>query len=312
VLFFCCNIVTQRESQMDVMHCMAVFRRVAEASSFSAVARETGQSQSTVSKHVAALEQRLGTKLLNRSTRQLSLTEAGSEYYHYCVRILNDFQEAEASVGRGKILPTGTLRVSTTAAFSRRFILPNMGDFLQKYPDINIELHLDDRYVDLVKEGVDLAVRIGPLADSSLIARRIGVCPRVVVASPAYLQNRAAPRTPAELQMHECLIYTNKKAPNEWFFNGIEGDESVRVDGRFRSSCTDTIADATMAGLGIAVLCEWHVRESIKQGRLRVLMRDSCPTPYKVHAVYAERRFVPQKVRRLIEFLQHGYRNTDD
>ena len=297
---------------MDVMHCMSVFRRVAEASSFSAVARETGQSQSTISKHIAALEQRLGTKLLNRSTRQLSLTEAGAEYYHYCVRILNDFQEAEASVGRGKILPTGTLRVSATAAFSRQFILPNLHDFLLRYPDIDIDLHLDDRYVDLVKDGVDLAVRIGPLADSSLIARRIGGCPRVLVASPAYLRKRPAPRKPEQLQTHECLVYTNKKAPREWFFNGIEGEQSVHVDGRFRSSSTDSIADATLAGLGISIMCEWHVRDYIGQGKLRVLMPDYSPTPHKVHAVYAERRFVPQKVRRLIEFLQQCYRSYDE
>ena len=159
---------------MDVMQSMAVFRRVAEAGSFSAVARETAMSQSSVSKHIAALEERLGTKLLNRSTRQLNLTEAGKEYYHYCVRILNDFQEAEASVGKGKIKPTGTLRISTSAAFGRICLLPYLGEFFEAYPDIDVDLMFDDDYIDLVKEGIDLAIRIGPLADSTLIARKIG------------------------------------------------------------------------------------------------------------------------------------------
>jgi len=158
-------------------------RRVAEAGSFSAVARETAMSQSTVSKHIAALEQRLGTKLLNRSTRQLNLTEAGKEYYHYCVRILNDFQEAEASVGKGRILPTGTLRLSSTAAFGRKWIMPMLADFLAKYPDISIDYLTEDRYIDLVKEGVDLAIRVGPLADSALIARKIGSSDRPINGS---------------------------------------------------------------------------------------------------------------------------------
>ena len=172
---------------MDVMNSMAVFRRVVEAKSFSAVARETNMSQSTVSKHIAALEERLGTKLLNRSTRSLKLTEAGKEYYHHCIRILNDFQEAEASVGKGKIKPTGTLRISTGAAFGRTYMLPYLNEFFNTYPDINIDLLFDDDYIDLVKQGIDLAIRIGPLADSTLIARKIGTSPRVVVASPEYL-----------------------------------------------------------------------------------------------------------------------------
>ena len=151
---------------MDVMQCMTVFRRVAEAGSFSAVARETEMSQSSVSKHIAALEQRLDTKLLNRSTRTLNLTEAGTEYYHYCVRILNDFQEAEASIGKGKILPTGTLRLSSNIPFGRLFILPFLNEYLTKFPDISIDYLMEDRNIDIVKEGIDLAIRVGPLADS--------------------------------------------------------------------------------------------------------------------------------------------------
>ena len=289
---------------MDVMHSMAVFRRVVEAQNFSAVARETNMSQSTVSKHIAALEERLGTKLLNRSTRSLKLTEAGKEYYHHCIRILNDFQEAEASVGKGKIKPTGTLRISTGAAFGRTYMLPCLDEFFSTYPDINIDLLFDDDYIDLVKQGIDLAIRIGPLADSTLIARKIGTSPRVVVASTEYLVKHGRPKKPADLMKHNCLLYSLQKTPDLWYFNSAqEGDESIRVSGRLKASSPDAICDATMEGLGISVLCEWYARKHIKDGRLKVILQDYHPTAYDINAVYPERKFVPQKVKRMIEFL---------
>lgn len=289
---------------MDVMQSMAVFRRVVEAENFSAVARETNMSQSTVSKHIAALEERLGTKLLNRSTRSLKLTEAGKEYYHHCIRILNDFQEAEASIGKGKIIPTGTLRISTSAAFGRTYILPCLNEFLRTYPEIDIDLLFNDDYIDLVKEGIDLAIRIGPLADSTLIARKIGSSPRVVVASPEYLVKHGRPKKPAELIKHHCLIYNLQKTPDLWYFNSTQvGDESVHVNGRFKASNPEAICDATLEGLGISILCEWFVRQHIKDGRLKVILADYKPTTYDIHAVYPERKFVPQKVKQMIEFL---------
>ena len=289
---------------MDVMHSMAVFRRVVEAESFSAVARETNMSQSTVSKHIASLEERLDTKLLNRSTRSLKLTEAGKEYYHHCIRILSDFQEAEASVGKGKIDPTGTLRISTSAAFGRTCILPYLSEFLSTYPDINIDLIFNDDYIDLVKEGIDLAIRIGPLEDSSLIARKIGSSPRVVVASPEYLVNHGRPKKPADLIKHDCLFYTLQKSPDLWYFNSKqEGDESIRVNSRLKASSPDAICDATLEGLGISILGEWYVRKHIQKGKLKVILPDYKPTTFDIHAVYPERRFVPQKVKRMIEFL---------
>lgn len=289
---------------MDVMHSMAVFKRVVEAKSFSAVARETNMSQSTVSKHIASLEERLDTKLLNRSTRSLKLTEAGKEYYQHCIRILNDFQEAEASIGKGKIDPTGTLRISTSAAFGRTYILPFLNEFLSTYPDIKIDLMFGDKYTDLVKEGIDLAIRIGPLEDSSLIAKKIGSSPRVVVASPEYLVKHGRPKKPADLIKHSCLFYSLQKSPDLWYFNSTqEGDESIRVSGRVKASSPDAVCDATLEGLGISILGEWYVREHIKKGRLIRILPDYKPTAYDIHAVYPERRFVPQKVKRMIEFI---------
>ncbi|MCG6938504.1 MAG: LysR family transcriptional regulator [Gammaproteobacteria bacterium] len=289
---------------MDVMLSMAVFRRVVEAKNFSAVARECNMSQSTVSKHIAALEERLGTKLLNRSTRSLKLTEAGKEYYHHCIRILNDFQEAEASVGKGKIKPTGTLRINTSAAFGRTFILPYLSEFLEQYPEINVELLFDDDYVDLVKEGIDLAIRIGPLADSTLIARKLGSGPRVVVASPGYLVKHGRPKKPADLVEHDCLLYSLQKSPDRWYFNSLqEGEESVRVTGRLQASSPDAICDATLNGLGISVLHEWYVRKYLREGKLIMILKDYKLAAYDIHAVYPERKFVPQKVKSMIEFL---------
>jgi len=289
---------------MDVMHSMTVFRRVVEAKSFSAVARESNMSQSTVSKHVAALEQRLDTKLLNRSTRSLKLTEAGKEYYRHCVRIINDFQEAEASVGKGKIKPTGTLRISTSMAFGRIIMLPQMKQFFETYPEINIDLLFDDNYVDLVKQGIDVAIRIGPLADSSLIAKKIGSSKRIVVASADYLIKYGRPRKPADLGKHNCLLYSLQKTPDLWYFNSTQqGDESIRVKGRFKASSPDAICDAAVEGLGIAIVCQWHAEKYIRTGALKVIMRDYRATAYDIHAVYPERRFMPQKVKRMIEFL---------
>jgi len=289
---------------MDVMHSMSIFRRVAEAKSFSAVARESNLSQSTVSKHIAALENRLGAKLLNRSTRYLKLTEAGEEYYHHCIRILNDFQEAEASVGKGKIKPTGTLRISTSAAFGRTLILPNLYEFFSLYPEINVDLIFDDNYTDLVKAGIDLAVRIGPLEDSSLIAKKIGSSPRVIVASPKYLLKHGRPEKPADLRKHDCLYYTLTRSPDIWYFNSIQkGDESVQVSGRLKASSPDAICDAAIEGMGISILSEWYIKKHIQAGHLIVIMHDYKPTTYNIHAIYPERRFVPQKVKRMIEFL---------
>ncbi len=292
---------------MDVLVAMDMFRRVAEAGSFSAAARGGSLSQSSVSKHIAALESRLGTKLFVRSTRQLHLTEAGSEYLKHCVRILEEIAEAELTVSRGQALPTGTLKISATATFGRLFILPFLWDFLVRYPALKVDMVLEDRYVDLVKEGVDVAVRVGPLTDSSMIASRLGESERVIVASPDYLKSRGEPETPCELRDHDCLIYSLQTSPNEWEFNTEAGVEKVRVGGRFSASNPEAISEATLAGLGISVVMLWSVREHIAKGRLKVILSDYQPTPYEVNAVYPNRQFVPQKVRKLIEHLRACY-----
>lgn len=292
---------------MDVLESMSVFRRVAETGSFSAVARQTGLSQPTVSKHIAALEQRLGTKLISRSTRQLKLTDAGREYYERCISILDELAETEAGLSHQQSQPTGTLRVNAPVSFGRLQIVPRLWKFLAQYPDLQLELIMDDHQVDLVKEGVDMTIRVGALADSSLIARKIGDSPRVTVASPEYLAAKGEPRTPQDLKQHECIVYTLLSTRNAWHFTGPRGKETVRVRGRFSTNNPDAIREAVLAGMGIAVTPTWLIGNCVEQGRLKVLLADYTPTPFEIHALYPERRFVPAKVRCFINYLREEF-----
>lgn len=296
---------------MDVLSSMRLFCRVAEAGSFSTVARECGMSQPTVSKQVAGLERHLGTKLLNRNTRHLDLTEDGRAYYRYCVEILDRLAEAEATIGHKQAAPSGTLRVTAATPFGELFVVPLLCEFLKEFPEINIDLILDDRYLDLIKEGVDLALRVGPLPDCSLVARRIGVGPRHIVASPEYLAHHGEPRRLAELRTHDCLIYTLQERPCEWTFDGPRGPEKVTVHGRFRVNSPEALREATLQGLGISVMCRWMTSRDIEQGRLRPILTAHRPDPFEVHAVYPQRRFLPQSARTLIDYMQAGLASLD-
>lgn len=289
---------------MDLITSMSIFNRIVEAGSFTAVARETGLSQPTVSKHVAELENRLGIKLLNRSTRQLSLTEAGKEYYDRCTRILNELEELESSVGQCRTEPTGTLRVNVPVTFGRMYLLPILWEFMRKYPDLKLDLVMDDGYVDLVKDGVDLAIRVGPLTDSTLIARKIGDSPRVTVVSPDYLAEHGEPKTLSDLEEHSCIVYTYLTTRNEWYFNGARGEEKLRVSGHFSASSPDAIHDAVIAGVGIAVAPLWLIHDALTKGKVKAILTDYDPTPLEIHAVYPDRRYVPSRVRLFIDHLR--------
>jgi DNA-binding transcriptional LysR family regulator len=296
---------------MDLITSMSIFKRVVEAGSFSAVARETGLSQPTVSKHIAELENRLDTKLLNRSTRQLSLTEAGKEYYDRCSLILSDLEQLESSVGQCRSEPTGTLRINVPVTFGRMYLLPILWEFMNQYPDLKLDLVMDDGYIDLVKDGVDLAIRVGPLPDSSLIARKIGDSPRVTVVSPDYLAEHGEPKTLSDLKEHSCIVYTFLTTRNEWHFKGSEGEEKLRVYGRFSASNPDAIRDAVIAGIGIAVTPLWLIHDALTQGKVKVILTDYSPTPLEVHAVYPDRRFVPSRVGLFINYLKASMKLPD-
>lgn len=290
--------------KMDLMLSMSVFRRVVETGSFSEVARELTLSQPTVSKHVAALESRLNIKLLNRSTRNLSLTDVGKVYYDRCVHILDELNETESTLINQKSNPTGKLRINTPVTFGELNIVPHLWQFLADYPELEVDLIMDDHYVDLVKEGVDMTIRVGPMNDSSLISRKIGDSPRVTVASPDYLAANGEPRTLQDLKSHNCIVYMLLTTLNEWHFNGPQGKETIRVDGRFSVNNPRTIRQAVLAGQGIAVTPLWLIGEFIETGEVKVILDQYTPTALEIHAVYPDRRFVPAKVSCFIDYIR--------
>lgn len=296
---------------MDLVSGMSMFRRVVEAESFSAVARETGVSQPTISKHVSALEKHLGVKLMNRSTRQLALTEVGKEYYHHCTRILDDLAEAEASVGKQQSELTGTLRINVPVSFGRLELLPVLWEFMKEYPAINLDIVMDDHYVDLVKEGIDLAIRIGPLFDSSLVARKLGRYQRVTVATQSYLDEFGEPETIEGLKQHSCIVFTLLTTGNKWHYYDKDELKKVRVKGRVSTSSPDTMREAALQGFGIAVAPTWLVQDCIDDGRLKIILSDYTPTAMELNAIYPERHYVAAKVHALIDHMQKSIGETE-
>ena len=289
---------------MDVFVSMSVFRRVAETGNFSEVAREMSLSQPTVSKHVAALEKHLSIKLLTRSTRQLRLTDAGKEYYSRCIHILDELSEAESLLRGQQSTPVGTLRINTPVTFGELNIVPHLWQFLSDYPDLKIDLIMDDHYVDLVKNGVDMAIRVGPMSNSNLIAQKIGDSPRVTVASNEYLAANGEPKTLQDLKEHNCIVYMLLTTRNEWHFTGPVGEETISVNGRFRVNNPHAIRQAVLAGQGIAVTPIWLMGDCIKEGKVKIILDKYIPTPLDIHAVYPERHFVPAKVRCFIDYIR--------
>lgn len=295
---------------MDRINAMQLFVRVVESGSFSAVSREMQLSQPTVSKQIAGLEEYLKTKLLNRSTRQLNLTDAGHRYYDRCCQILDELADTETEVQQQQTIATGTLRVNMPVAAGRIKILPSLWQFLEQYPDLKLDIQLDDSYIDLVKEGVDVAIRVGPLTDSSLVARKLGTIPRYTVASPEYLEKHGEPATIDALQQHDCLVYSLLETQNEWHFNQGKGNEKILVDGNFSSNSPDAIREAVLAGKGIAVILGWLVEDDIEQGRLKVILKNHVPTPLDINVMYPQRRFMPAKLRLFIDYLQSEIAGT--
>lgn len=284
---------------------MAVFARVVEAGSFSAAARELGLSKSAVSKSVARLEDRLGLRLLNRTTRKLSLTEAGAAYHAGCRRMLAEAEAAERSVLRLAEAPRGRLRVNLPMSFGVARIAPLLPDFLRRYPEVELDMVFEDRPVDLVEAGYDLAVRIGALSDSSLVARRLCPVRRVVVAAPAYLEARGEPQRPEALAAHACLLYHYLPSGDSWRFLGPGGEErAVRVSGPARLNNGEALLTACLAGLGVALLPSFLCGEALRTGRLRRLLPDwRDPAELAAHAVFPATRNLPPTVRVFVDHL---------
>ena len=286
---------------------MAVFSRVVSAGSLSAAARELGLSPAVISRRLAALESRLGVRLINRTTRSLHLTDEGANYYDTCARLLSEIEEADAAVSAGRVEPQGPLKVALPASFGHRHIAPLIPQFASRYPKVQLALTLSDRSVNLVDDGFDLAIRIADLADSSLAARKLAPNRRVVCASPEYLRRHGLPRTPQDLVEHNCLT-ANDFAMN-WEYKGPRGEPgSVRVSGRYACDNWEVLREWALAGLGVALKSTWDVRLQLEDGSLVSL----CPgytfdTDVAIYAVYPHRRFLPAKTRAFIEFLADSF-----
>ncbi len=289
---------------MDQLGAMRVFVRVVQTGSFSAVGRELNTTQATISKKVAALEAKLGVKLLTRSSRDVSLTQAGADYYEQTVVVLAELDEVEARVRSQIAAPQGTLRVAAPIAFGRLVLAPMIGEFIQRYPDIKIDMSLGDRHVDLMTEGVDVAIRARKLEDSSLIARHLFENPMLLVASPKYLERNGAPKTLDDLKQHNCIVYSLMKGINIWHFSYQGQERSIPVSGTFQSDNGDTNLEVVLAGLGITGLPIWMVDEYLRSGRLVRVLPDYQGDNIPFNAIYPQNRYVPLKVRCFVDFLK--------
>ena len=293
---------------MDRLTGLLLFTRIVEAGSFSAASREAGVSQPTVSKQLAELEARLGAQLLQRTTRRVSLTEAGSAFYVRAKRILAELDEAEAGAADMHGSPRGTLRVGSPVAFGRLFLMPTIPGFLRWHPGLAVDLAMSDRFNDLVEDGAEVVIRIGKLADMSLITRHVGRSTAVTVASPAYLVDRGEPPTPGDLVQHDCLVYALLATESDWHFTGPVGTEVVRVAGPFRADSQDAIRQAALAGLGIAVLPAWLVAEELAAGLLQEIMPSWTPAAMDVSVLYAPASRVASKVRVFVDHIVAVFR----
>jgi DNA-binding transcriptional LysR family regulator len=288
---------------MDRLDAIRLFVRVVERGSFSAVAREAGVGQSAVSKQIAALEAHLGAQLMRRTSRSMTLTDAGQVFYESALRLVDEFDAAESLVGHGQSAPSGLIRVTVAPVFGRLYIVPRLPEFFARYPDISIELTGSGRNINLIEEGVDLAIRNGELADSSMIVRRIAMAPFATVATPAYLAVRGTPRTPTDLDAHACLIFAPLHEPLPWEFR--DGSRSVLHQPRanFRTADAEQIRAAVLADLGLAHAPLWAFAPEIASGALRVVLADYAPGPLAISAVHPAGRRLPTKVRVFIDFL---------
>ena len=292
---------------MDRLTSMEIFARVAEAKSFSEAARRLKLSKSSVSKHVMALEDRLGARLLNRTTRRLSLTEVGTAYHEWCARIISDVEEAESSVTRLHTEPRGTLRINAPMSFGTLHLAPAIPDFLVRYPGVQVDLTLNDRFVDLVEEGFDVSIRIGQLADSSLIARRLTPIRTVACASPGYLRAHGRPSTPADLAGHNCLVYSYLTAGDVWIFSGPAGEVTVRVSGNFRVNNGDAMRAAALRGLGIVLIPSFIVGGDLRSGALEAVLIDYAGREAAAYAIYPHNRHMSAKLRVFVDFLARRF-----
>lgn len=294
---------------MDRLSAMNMFIRVVETGSFSAVAKELKSTQPTVSKNIAELESWLGAKLLNRSTRSLRLTETGADYYERCVAILQDVEDAEQNVGLLQTQPRGLVRVSAAVAFGRLHIVPRLQGFYDQYPDIKIDITLNDRIVDLVEEGIDVAFRMGTLQDSNLIARKLCSSPTLTVATPTYLKKYGVPNHPRDLKEHNYIVYTDLGSTDQTTFVEAGQPLHINVSGNLQSNNSEVLRSALENSLGISRVPQWLVGDKVRSGELVEVLVEFQPGPTNVHVVYSPGRHLPSKIRCFMDYFAAQFKD---
>lgn len=296
---------------MDRLEAMRVFCTVVEAGGFAAAAERLGISTSAASRHVAQLEGHLNARLLNRTTRRVSPTDEGYAYFERCTQLLADLDEADSMVSGGAHLPRGRLRLTAPSALATLRLAPAFAAFGEAYPEISLDIVLSESVVDFIEEGLDLAIRVGRIGSSNLVARRIGDAQLIVAASPGYLARHGAPKSPADLGSHACLTYAHAASGNVWQFNGHDGDLiEVRVGGHVHANHGVLLAEMAAAGCGVTRAPDFILGPLIEQGRLVPLLNDWLPPPLAIHAVYPTRRHLSAKVRAMSSFLMEWFRQT--
>ncbi|NWD74874.1 LysR family transcriptional regulator [Pseudomonas gingeri] len=289
---------------MDRLSAMETFVCVVETGSFSAAARRLEVGQPAVSKTVAQLEEHLGVRLLLRSTRGLSSTEAGAAFFERAKRAIEEASEAElAARGAGSSL-TGTLRVCAAVTFARLHVLPHLGGFLALHPGLDIDVVLDDRSVNLVEEGIDVALRMGELSDSGLTARKIGECPRMVLGTPAYFEQQGEPTSPAQLVDHQAVIYSQNGGGTHWLFRRGDSEQAVTVSGRVRVSAAEGVRTAVLAHLGLAMSSEWMFAPELASGEVRQVLQDWQLPGLDLWAVFPSGRMASAKARAFVTYVE--------
>jgi DNA-binding transcriptional LysR family regulator len=282
---------------------MELFIKVVEAKSFTDAARGLGITPSAVSKQITRLEDRLGAQLLNRTTRRIAMTDVGAAYYERCVRIMAEVEEAEAVVSNLHTKPRGLLRVSVPVILGQLHFAPAVAAFLMQYAEVQLELILNDRYVNLIEEGFDIVVRIDELPDSSMVALRLAPNRRVVCAAPEYFRAHGTPETPDDLMRHNCLTYGPHYPHKEWFFRTDEGRRAVRVSGNFQTNNAQALRLAALGGLGMALLPTFIVGGDLRQGLLHPVLSQYVSSDTAIYAVYPHSRHLSPKVRAFVDFM---------
>lgn len=286
---------------MDALQPYTAFVRTFEAGSFSAVAREMGTSQSGVSKQIAALESSLGVQLFARTTRRLQPTAEALKLYEHVRQLLDAVEALKSATGRSAIA-SGTLRLTIPSSYGRRRICPQLPRFLERFPQVQLDILLTDQVVDLVEEGMELAIRIGNLSPSTLMARPIGVVDLMLVATPEYLARNGTPEFPGDLAGHPCILYAGGARWSRWEFESETGRHAVEVTGPVRVNDPEAMFQLALAHQGIAMLPDWVIDDEIRTGRLQWLLQEFYPTPQPVSIVYPQTRYLSQRARSFIDF----------